>query len=128
MKNYPQAYVKNSLEAADLYCRAFGARKKIEMKTPDGSAYEHCEIYVGDNHIIALSENQNPCDINVVHKNKWVTMTFNVFEMGTEEAVKNAFNLLSEGGVVLEDIHEVPWSKCCAMLIDKFGVCWWMSI
>lgn len=23
-------------------------------------------------------------------------------------------------------IHELPWSKCCATIIDKFGVCWWI--
>ena len=55
-------------------------------------------------------------------------MTFNVFEMGSEEAVSNAFNILSNGGVVIQPIHEVPWSKCCATVIDKFGVCWWIAI
>lgn len=32
------------------------------------------------------------------------------------------------GGVVLEPIGELPWSKCCATIIDKYGVCWWISI
>ena len=68
------------------------------------------------------------CDIEIVYKYKWETMTFNVFEMGTEEAVHNAFQVLSDGGVVLEPIGELPWSKCCATVIDKFGVCWWISI
>lgn len=27
-----------------------------------------------------------------------------------------------------EPIHELPWSKCCATVIDKFGVCWWILI
>lgn len=38
------------------------------------------------------------------------TMTFNVFEMGTEEAVCNAFQVLSDGGVVIEPSSELPWS------------------
>lgn len=50
-------------------------------------------------------------------------MTFNVFEMGSEEAVCNAFHVLSESGVIIESIHALPWSKCCATIIDKFGVC-----
>ena len=41
--------------------------------------------------------------------------------MGSEEAVYNAFNTLSNGGVVIQPIHEEPWSKCCATVIDKFG-------
>ena len=55
-------------------------------------------------------------------------MTFNVFEMGTEESVHHAFDILRDGGVVIEAIHELPWSKCCATVIDKYGVCWWISI
>ena len=35
-------------------------------------------------------------------------MTFNVFEMGNEEAVYNAFHVLSDGGVIVEPIHELP--------------------
>ena len=55
-------------------------------------------------------------------------MTFNAFELGSTEAVKNAFDVLSDGGVVIETIHELPWSKCCATVIDKYGVCWWIAI
>ena len=55
-------------------------------------------------------------------------LIFYVFEMGTEEAVHNAFQVLSDGGVIIDPIHELPWSKCCATIIDKFGVCWWISI
>ena len=30
---------------------------------------------------------------------------------GSEEAVLKAFHILSEEGVVIDAIHEVPWSK-----------------
>lgn len=59
---------------------------------------------------------------------KWETMTFNVFEMGTEESVQRAFDVLRDGGVVIEAIHELPWSKYCATVIAKYGVCWWIAI
>jgi uncharacterized glyoxalase superfamily protein PhnB len=128
MKNYAQVYVKNSLEAAKMYCKAFGAEISFEIKTPDQTEYEHCELTVNGDDFLALSEAKNPCDVAMVHKLKWETMTFNVFEMGSEEAVKKAFDVLSDGGVVLQPISEVPWSKCCATVIDKYGVCWWISI
>ncbi len=64
----------------------------------------------------------------MVHKNKQEGMTFNVFEMGTEEVVYNALQVLSDGGVILEPAHALPWSSCCAAVIDKFWVCWWISI
>lgn len=75
-----------------------------------------------------MAEASNPCDIQIVHRYKWETMTFNVFEMGSEEAVSHAFQVLRDGGVVPEPIHRLPWSNCCATVIDRFGVCWWISI
>jgi hypothetical protein len=33
MKNYTQVYVKNSFEAAETYCKAFGAEITREFKT-----------------------------------------------------------------------------------------------
>lgn len=128
MKNYTQVYVKNSFDAAETYCNAFGAEITGEFFNEDNTAYEHCELSVNGEGFLALAEAKNPCDISIVHKNKWETMTFNVFEMGTIEAVDKAFLVLSDGGVVLEPIHELPWSKYCATIIDKFGVCWWISI
>ena len=128
MKNYTQVYVKDSFAAAEIYCKAFGAEITREFINEDNTAYEHCELSVNREGFLALAEAKNPCDISIVHKNKWETMTFNVFEMGTIEAVDNAFRVLSDGGVVLEPIHELPWSKYCATIIDKFGVCWWISI
>ena len=116
------------MEAAQTYCKAFGAEITLEMKNELGSAYEHCELSVNGEGFLALAEAKNPCDIDFVHKMKWETMTFNVFEMGSEEAVCRAFQVLSDGGVVIDPIHELPWSKCCATIIDKYGVCWWISI
>ena len=45
-----------------------------------------------------------------------------------QEAVYNAFQVLSDGGVIIDPIHELPWSKYNATIIDKYGVCWWISI
>lgn len=128
MKNYTQVYVKNSIEAAEMYCKAFGAEITFDIKNDEKTAYEHCELSVNGEGFLAVAEAKNPCDVSFVHKMKWETMTFNVFEMGSEEAVYNAFIVLIDGGVVIEPIHELPWSKCCATVIDKYGVCWWISI
>ena len=54
--------------------------------------------------------------------------TYMEVEGSSEEAVYHAFQVLSDGGVIIEPIGELPWSKCCATIIDKYGVCWWISI
>lgn len=128
MKCYTQVYVKNSLEAVANYCRAFGADVTFEIRNADGTAYEHCELSVNGEPILAAAEAPEPYDVSVIHKMKLQTMTFNAFELGSPEAVKNALGVLREGGVVVEEIHELPWSKCCATVIDRYGVCWWLGI
>ena len=128
MKNYPQVYVNNSMEAAQTYCDAFGAEITLEMKNSDGTAYEHSVLSVDGEAIMALAEAKGPNDVEAVHRMKWETMTFNAFEIGTEEKVSHALEVLRQGGVVLEEIHELPWNKYCATVIDKYGVCWWLGI
>lgn len=128
MKNYTQVYVNNSIEAVAHYCRAFGAEVTFEIKNQAGDAYEHCELSVNGEPFLAAAEASAPCNVALIHKERWQTMTFNAFEMGSEEAVQNAFDVLREGGVVIEPIHEVPWSRRCATVIDKYGVCWWIAI
>lgn len=91
MKNYTQVYVKNSFEAAQTYCEAFGAEVTFAIKNPEGTAYEHCELSVDGEGILALAEAKNPCDVAFVHKVKWETMTFNACDLGSEEAVRRAF-------------------------------------
>ena len=128
MKIYPQVYVKNSIEAVEMYCDAFGAEVTFEIKNEANDAYAHCELSVNGEPFLAASEAANPCDISVIHKEKQQTMTFNVSEMGSEEAVHKAFTVLSAGGVAINPIREVPWSKCCATVLDKYGVCRWISV
>lgn len=128
MKCYTQVYVMDSIEAAATYCKAFGARVTYEIKNETETAYEHCELSVNGEPVLAVAEAPEAYDVSVIHRMKWQTMTFNAFELGSIEAVDNAFKVLSEGGVVIEEIHELPWNKYCATVIDKYGVCWWIAI
>ncbi|MDE6592087.1 MAG: hypothetical protein K2K57_03370 [Oscillospiraceae bacterium] len=128
MKCYTQVYVMNSIEAVETYCRAFGAKVTFEIRNAAQTAYEHCELSVNGEGILAVAEAAEPYDVSLIHRLKLQVMTFNAFELGSTDAVKNAFDVLSDGGVVIDAIHELPWSKCCATVIDKYGVCWWVGI
>ena len=128
MKCYTQVYVMNSIEAAETYCRAFGAEVTFGIMNDAQTAYEHCELSVNGEGILAVAEASEPYDVSVIHRLKLQTMTFNAFELGSTDSVRNAFDVLSEGGVVIEGIHELPWNKYCATVIDRYGVCWWIGI
>ena len=124
MKIGPQVYVRGSVEAADLYCAAFGAVKSFEIKGENG-LYAHCELSVNGTRIMALSE--APADCDTSPKTAWQIMAFNAFEFGTEEAVRRAYDLLKEGGHIIHPLAPCPWNPCCADLIDRFGVFWWLG-
>lgn len=128
MKCYTQVYVMNSMEAAETYCRAFGAEVTFAIKNDAQTAYAHCELSVNGEPILAVAEASEPYDVSVIHKIKWQTMTFNAFELGSTDAVRNAYDVLRDGGVVLEEIHALPWNAYCATVIDRYGVCWWIGI
>lgn len=113
MKCYTQVYVINSIEAVETYCRAFGAKVSFEIKNADKTEYEHCELSVNGEPILAVSETPEFYDVNVIHQMKLQTMTFNAFELGSVDAVKNAYNVLSEGGVVIEGIREFSNDEIC---------------
>ena len=128
MKCCPQVYVMNSFEAAKNYAKAFGAEITVEMKNSDETAYEHCVLSVNGEGILALAEAKQPYDVEAIHRMRLETMTFNAFELGSIDAVQNAFDVLSDGGVVIEAMHPYPWSECGATVIDQYGVCWWISV
>lgn len=83
---------------------------------------------VGGEGILAVAGAAQSYDVNVIHCMKLQTMTFNAFELGSTDAFKNALDVLSEDSIIIEKIHELPWSKCFATVIDRYGVCWWIGI
>lgn len=125
MRISSQVYVKNSSEAVKAYCRAFDAKIAAEYRDEKGN-YEHCELTVDGKLFMALSEAPEDCENETCYP--WRTMAFNVYEMGTQEAVRKAFAILADGGTVVDEVGPCPWNDCCANVIDKYGVFWWIAI
>lgn len=126
MKISSQVYVRNSFEAVERYARAFGAKTGLAIPDDSLKGYAHCELFVDGKLFMAVSE--APAAVDVSPKKVWQTMAFNVYEMGSEAAVRQAFAVLSEGGTVIDPPGPCSWNPCCANVIDKFGVFWWIAI
>ena len=73
---------------------------------------------------MAVSEAPDNCDVS--KKSVWQTMSFNVYDMGNKEAVRHAYDILREGGTVIDPLGSCDWNAYCSNLIDKFGVFWWI--
>lgn len=116
-----QAYVKNSIEAVGFYQKAFGAALGYNVRNPDNT-FMHAELNVNNENLLLLSELTGDAVIGN-------TMQFCVM-FGSEnvEAVKNAYQVLSEGGQILYSLGPSSWSECMADIIDKFGLRWYISV
>lgn len=56
MKCCTQVYARNSLKAVETYCKAFGAKATPEMFNEAKTEYEHCELSVGGQPVLAVAE------------------------------------------------------------------------
>ena len=132
MKAGCQIYVKNSLEAAELYIKAFDLTPSPEMTgfNEDGT-YEHVSLMHGENEIIAIAENSNGEHGDTIVGKNLPHMAFNVSRLGTREAVDHAYAVLSAEA----RFNENPDGPACPFwdadgneywfsLVDKFGVYW----
>ncbi|GKX66728.1 VOC family protein [Inconstantimicrobium mannanitabidum] len=129
MKIGLQAYIQGTVEAVEFYQRAFGATLGYNVKNDDGT-FMHAEINLDGQLLIALSEASSSVGIENIKRyspTDYPTMNFSI-SLENEEAVKKSYEVLIEGGNILLPIGPLPWSACCANVIDKFGVFWYISV
>ena len=130
MKTGCQIYVKGSVEAVEFYQRAFNVTLGMNFKNDDGT-YEHASLMFGGSEILAIAEDKKGTSSPLVLDGKLPVMSFNCYELGTREAVLQAYNILSEGALSTENPDgpsPLPWNEFCFYLVDKFGVHWWVAI
>ena len=113
-------YVKNSVEAVELYQKAFGLELGYHVKNADGT-YFHSELY--QNGVEALAVVEAAEDECPGRQTVQLGVT-----LANEAEVRRAFELLREGGRVMTPVGPLPWSPCAASVLDRFGVWWYLSM
>ncbi len=111
-------YVKNSVEAVELYKEAFGMELGYHVKNPDGTFF-HAELYKNGQEILSVVESSSD------NKQEHIVQLGIIFD--SEAEVQKAYTLLSDGGTIKTPIGPMPWSPCAAEVIDKFGVLWYIT-
>ena len=119
------AYVKGSVEAVELYQKAFGAKLVSEHKSDDGNSYIHAELDIFGQ-ILALSESLPEAGERIAG----TTMQFNLhLGAGQEEFIKNAYEVLKDDAQSISfPLGECFFSPLMFGLIDKFGVNWCLFV
>ena len=144
MKIGSQVYVKGSAKAVQLYKEAFGATLEYHVKNDDGSFF-HAELFSDGEFFLAVSEASTGTPAGFTPPTPYEKlldtvsnassfrptavppMQFGV-EFKDEKAVVNAFEILKTGATITMPLGRLPWSDCCASLVDQFGVNWYLSI
>lgn len=111
-------YVKNSVEAVELYQQVFGLELGYHVKNSDGSFY-HSELMKNDEPFISAVE--------ATKEKRGEQLVQLGYEFENAEEVKRAFAMLEVDGTVDLPVGELPWTPCAASVIDRFGIWWYLS-
>ena len=128
MKLGATLYIKNTVEAVEFYKEAFGMTLGYNEKFPDGT-FMHAVLLRDGHEVFAVSESQNDTFVNIMLsslKEARPTMSYGI-TFDNEDEVK-AYSMLAEGGKVLFPLGSLPWSSCCADVVDKYGVYWHITV
>jgi uncharacterized glyoxalase superfamily protein PhnB len=121
-------YIRNSVEAVEFYKEAFGMTLGYHEWHPDGT-FLHAELHRGGHEVFAVSESRNDDFVNIMLSSKLEgsrpTMSYGI-NFDSEEEVAKAFSRLAEAGNVLLPLGSLPWCACCAEVVDKYGVYWYI--
>ena len=101
-----------------------------QEKFPDGT-FMHGAMLRDGHEVFAVSECQNNAFVNVMLtsslKESRPTMSYGI-NFDNEDEVKKAYSMLIKGGKVLLPLGSLPWSTCCAEVVDKYGVYWYITV
>ena len=130
MKLGATLYIRNTVEAVEFYKEAFGVTLGGHERFPDGT-YMHAELHRDGHEVFAVSESRNDTLVGILLrstlKESRPTMSYGINFESAEEVAK-AYSLLAEGGNVLLPLGSLPWSACCAEVVDKYGVYWYIYL
>lgn len=119
-------YAKNSKEAVDLYCNTFGLELGYHVLNEDGN-YFHSELLKDGVPFLAVAEANDanlPNGMSLSYDNP-VEMGYTVM---SEDEFYRIHSILKEEGKVITNICSFPWSPLATVVMDKFGVRWYITL
>ena len=123
-------YIKNTPEAVPFYLDAFGLTLGYHEEYPDGT-YMHAALLKDGVEIFCVSESKNDAFVQMMLQSSLresrPTMSYGL-DFANNSEVKHAYELLRSKGTVMLPIGSLPWSSCCAEVIDQYGVYWYLTV
>jgi PhnB protein len=119
----PYLNIKNCAQAIEFYKKAFDAKEKFRMATPDGKAIAHAEIQIGDSLLMMADE------MPQMHNKSPTTLggTSGGIFLYVEDVDKTFNQAVAEGAKVLDPIKDQFWGDRHGAIEDPFGHVWSIS-
>jgi len=116
-------------EAIALYEKALGVKALVHRykDTPESEGYappEGTEEYIMH---ACLDEKLFLCDVLSSDACEFSGAMSVCVTLGSAEKVKEAFDVLKQGGEIGMEPQQTFWAKCFSSLEDKFGVSWMLQ-
>lgn len=111
------AYIEGTVEALEMYRKAFHADLGYHVKNDDGTYY-HAELDIYG-YVLGMSERTGG---EAVPGN---TMQYCLhFEESEKDKIDQAYEVLKEGAQILHPLGACDYTSYMTDLIDRFGIRW----
>jgi len=115
----PYLAVDDAAEAIDYYTKAFGAKERVRMETPDGKV-GHAELEIGDS-LVMLSDPFPQASTKTPSELGGTSVSVFMYVEDVDAVVKQA---VGAGATVTMEVADQFWGDRFGSVKDPFGHLW----
>jgi PhnB protein len=115
--------VQGAAQAIDFYKRAFGARERMRLMTPDGATVAHAELEVGDS-CFMLGEENAAMGGKSAQTLGGTPVNLYLYVKGVDAAVERA---IAAGAKPLMPVTNMFWGDRIGSVEDPYGQKWTLA-
>ena len=115
----PYLAVDDAAEAIDYYTKAFGAKERVRMETPDGKV-GHAELEIGDS-LVMLSDPFPQASTKTPSELGGTSVSVFMYVENVDAVVKQA---VGAGATVTMEVADQFWGDRFGSVKDPFGHLW----
>jgi PhnB protein len=115
----PYLAVDDAAQAIEYYRKAFGAKERVRMETPDGKI-GHAELEIGDS-LVMLSDTFPPASTRPPKELGGTSASVFMYAEDVDAVVKQA---VDAGATVTMEVADQFWGDRFGTVTDPFGHVW----
>ena len=126
MRVVTQLVIEGTIEAAEMYIKAFGLTPGLTVKHDDGT-YAHLSLMHGKIEVLSMTERRHATSEGQARRPYDAmpgTAGLGIYGL-SKEAIYSAYEILKKDAKeILDKPQSCPWLELFFIVTDKFGVGW----